>query len=57
MSGEEDQFKNGFHCAAYRYLGADDQAGPNYTGRAAVNSHCAPNAWHTEIVQVQSIWT
>lgn len=23
----------------YRYLGADDQAGPNYTGQAAVNSH------------------
>ena len=25
----------------YRYLGADDQAGPNYTGQAAVNSHYA----------------
>jgi hypothetical protein len=23
----------------YRYLGADDAAGPNYTGQAAVNSH------------------
>jgi SAM-dependent methyltransferase len=23
----------------YRYLGADDQAGPNYTGQAAVNSY------------------
>jgi predicted nucleic acid-binding protein len=23
----------------YRYLGADDTAGPNYTGQAAVNSH------------------
>ncbi|GAA3552364.1 class I SAM-dependent methyltransferase [Nonomuraea rosea] len=23
----------------YRYLGADDQAGPNYTGQAAVDSH------------------
>jgi SAM-dependent methyltransferase len=23
----------------YAYLGADDQAGPNYTGQAAVNSH------------------
>ena len=23
----------------YRYLGADDQAGPNYTGQPAVNSH------------------
>jgi SAM-dependent methyltransferase len=23
----------------YRYLGADDGAGPNYTGQAAVNSH------------------
>ena len=23
----------------YRYLGANDQAGPNYTGQAAVNSH------------------
>jgi SAM-dependent methyltransferase len=23
----------------YRYLGADDVAGPNYTGQAAVNSH------------------
>lgn len=25
----------------YRYLGADEQAGPNYTGQAAVNSHYA----------------
>jgi SAM-dependent methyltransferase len=25
----------------YHYLGADDQAGPNYTGQAAVNSHYA----------------
>ncbi len=24
---------------AYRYLGADDQAGPNYTGQPAVNSY------------------
>jgi SAM-dependent methyltransferase len=24
---------------SYRYLGADDAAGPNYTGQAAVNSH------------------
>jgi hypothetical protein len=23
----------------YRYLGANDAAGPNYTGQAAVNSH------------------
>jgi hypothetical protein len=23
----------------YQYLGADDAAGPNYTGQAAVNSH------------------
>jgi SAM-dependent methyltransferase len=23
----------------YKYLGADDRAGPNYTGQAAVNSH------------------
>jgi hypothetical protein len=23
----------------YRYLGADDAAGPNYTGQAIVNSH------------------
>ncbi len=30
----------------YRYLGADDQAGPNYTGQAAVDSHYerSPNA-------------
>ncbi|MEU6711649.1 class I SAM-dependent methyltransferase [Nonomuraea sp. NPDC046802] len=27
----------------YRYLGADDQAGPNYTGQPAVNSHYT---WH-----------
>ncbi|MET7333779.1 methyltransferase domain-containing protein [Nonomuraea sp. NPDC005650] len=26
----------------YRYLGADDQAGPNYTGQPAVNAHYAP---------------
>ncbi|WP_206060676.1 hypothetical protein [Nonomuraea basaltis] len=26
----------------YRYLGADDQAGPNYTGQPAVDSHYAP---------------
>ncbi|MGW6498146.1 class I SAM-dependent methyltransferase [Nonomuraea angiospora] len=26
----------------YRYLGADDQAGPNYTGQPAVNAHHAP---------------
>lgn len=25
----------------FRYLGADDQAGPNYTGQPAVNSHYA----------------
>lgn len=25
----------------YRYLGADDRAGPNYTGQPAVNSHYA----------------
>ncbi|MGP3960151.1 class I SAM-dependent methyltransferase [Nonomuraea sp. 3N208] len=25
----------------YRYLGADDQAGPNYTGQPAVHSHYA----------------
>jgi SAM-dependent methyltransferase len=27
---------------AYRYLGADDQAGPNYTGQPAVNSYYEP---------------
>ncbi len=27
----------------YRYLGADDQAGPNYTGQPAVNSYYQPN--------------
>ncbi|MCW2919711.1 MAG: hypothetical protein JWN52_7779 [Actinomycetia bacterium] len=27
----------------YRYLGADDQAGPNYTGQPAVHSLYAPN--------------
>lgn len=26
----------------FRYLGADDQAGPNYTGQESVNSHYAP---------------
>ena len=26
----------------YRYLGADDQAGPNFTGQPAVNSHYEP---------------
>lgn len=26
----------------FRYLGADDQAGPNYTGQPAVDSHYAP---------------
>lgn len=26
----------------YKYLGADDQAGPNYTGQAAVNSYYKP---------------
>ncbi|MEV0996465.1 class I SAM-dependent methyltransferase [Nonomuraea sp. NPDC050202] len=26
----------------YRYLGADDQAGPNYTGQPAVDSYYAP---------------
>ncbi|MEV6033811.1 methyltransferase domain-containing protein [Nonomuraea sp. NPDC052116] len=26
----------------YRYLGADDQAGPNYTGQPAVNAHYTP---------------
>ena len=28
-------------CFPFRYLGADDQAGPNYTGQAAVTSHYA----------------
>jgi hypothetical protein len=27
---------------AYTYLGADDRAGPNYTGQPAVNSFYAP---------------
>ena len=27
------------HPLPYRYLGADDQAGPNYTGQAAVDSY------------------
>lgn len=27
---------------SYRYLGADDQAGPNYTGQAAVDSFYEP---------------
>jgi len=27
------------HVLPYRYLGADDQAGPNYTGQAAVDSY------------------
>ena len=26
----------------YRYLGADDRAGPNYTGQPAVVSYYAP---------------
>lgn len=28
----------------FRYLGADDQAGPNYTGQPAVHSYYEPNA-------------
>jgi SAM-dependent methyltransferase len=28
----------------YRYLGADDRAGPNYTGQAAVDSYYRPTA-------------
>ncbi|MEV6524455.1 class I SAM-dependent methyltransferase [Longispora sp. NPDC051575] len=28
----------------FEYLGADDQAGPNYTGQPAVNSHYSPAA-------------
>ncbi|MBE1534813.1 class I SAM-dependent methyltransferase [Actinomadura algeriensis] len=27
----------------YRYLGADDRAGPNYTGQPAVDSHYSPD--------------
>ena len=27
----------------YRYLGADDRAGPNYTGQPAVDSHYVPD--------------
>lgn len=30
----------------YRYLGADDQAGPNYTGQPAVDSHYEPGPIH-----------
>jgi len=26
----------------YRYLGADDRAGPNYTGQPAVDAHYEP---------------
>ena len=33
---------NGQVRLPYRYLGADDQAGPNYTGQPAVNSLYAP---------------
>jgi hypothetical protein len=29
----------GWVSLPYRYLGADDQAGPNYTGQPAVDSH------------------
>ena len=28
---------------SYRYLGADDRAGPNYTGQPAVDSHYVPD--------------
>lgn len=28
----------------YAYLGADDRAGPNYTGQPAVTSHYRPTA-------------
>lgn len=27
----------------FKYIGADDQAGPNYTGQAAVNSYYGRN--------------
>lgn len=43
-----DRHRRLVHCAgcrdvrfAWRYLGADDTAGPNYTGQPAVNSHYA----------------
>jgi SAM-dependent methyltransferase len=29
-------------CLPFRYLGADDKAGPNYTGQAAVDSYYEP---------------
>ncbi|MFJ6674158.1 hypothetical protein ACIQMJ_23870 [Actinosynnema sp. NPDC091369] len=32
----------------FRYLGADDQAGPNYTGQPAVNSHYSEVFAHLE---------